>query len=65
MTENDRLVRLPEVMNRTGLSRTTIYRRMGEGTFPARVPLGRNSVAWYESDIRVWVSNPTAWIKAA
>lgn len=65
MTANDRLVRLPEVLRRTGLSRTTIWRRAGKGTFPAAIRIGENAVAWQESDLIEWMANPMGWERAA
>lgn len=62
---NDRLVRLPEVMTRTGLSRSSIYRLMGRGDFPQREPISANVVAWRESDLDRWIANPMAWKEAA
>ena len=56
-----RLVRLPQVLERVPLSTSTIYRRMKAGTFPQCVPIGDNSVAWYESDIDAWMADPAAW----
>ena len=56
------LLRLPEVMKRTGLARSTIYRDVGAGTFPAPVPIGAGSVAWVESEIEGWAQ---ARIRAA
>ena len=35
-----RFMRLPEVIDRTGLARSTIYRRMASQTFPRQIPLG-------------------------
>jgi prophage regulatory protein len=61
----DRLLRLPEVTNRTGLSPVTIWRREKAGTFPARVKIGPHSVAWRESDIAVWIAAPMQYGKAA
>lgn len=61
----DSLVRLPEVRRRTGLSTATIYRKMGRGEFPAKVQLSANVVAWYESDVGRWVSDPLGWRDAA
>lgn len=49
-----RILRLAEVMARTGLSRTTIYERMAEGRFPRPVPLGPRSVGWIESELEAW-----------
>jgi predicted DNA-binding transcriptional regulator AlpA len=40
-----RFLRLPEVVARTGLARSSIYRRIGEGTFPAPVILGSGVIA--------------------
>jgi prophage regulatory protein len=52
---SDRLLRLPEVKNRTGLSRTTIYRRVTARTFPRPVSLGPKAIAWRESSINEWI----------
>ena len=57
----DNLLRLKDVKARTGLSRTTIYRRIGAGTFPRSEPISEGLVAWYESDIDAWVANPMGW----
>lgn len=65
MRTQDAFLRLPDVMARTGLSRRTIYRRMGEGTFPQSVKLGANSVAWRESELSAWIAGPTDWQAAA
>ena len=55
-----RFVRLPEVMARTGLSRSTIYVRVAEGRFPKPVPLGARSVGWIESELEEWVRDRIA-----
>ena len=49
------LFRLPEVMARTGLSRSEIYRREALGQFPRRVSLGARSVGWLSTEIQVWI----------
>lgn len=50
------LVRLREVIARTGLSRSTIYDRMSQGTFPSPVSLGGGrAVAWVESEVNDWI----------
>jgi prophage regulatory protein len=56
--DDDRLVRLPEVKRRTGMSRSTIYRRMDEGRFPQTVPMEGNIAAWREREIAEWVADP-------
>lgn len=54
----DRLLRLPEVKRRTGLSRATIYRRMGVGRLPGNVPLSGNVTALREADVAAWIRDP-------
>ena len=49
------VLRLPLVKARTGLSRSTIYLRIAEGTFPKPVSLGARAVGWLESDIEQWL----------
>jgi len=58
---DSRLVRLPEVKHRTGLSRATIYRLIARGKFPPQIQLSVNVVAWYECDIDHWISDPIGW----
>lgn len=65
MMTTDRLLRLPEVLRRTGLSRTTIWRRVGKGTFPAAERISENAVAWRESELLAWMANPMGWERAA
>ena len=50
----DRLLRLPEVLQLVGLSKSTIYDMMSRGEFPAQVLLGRRAVGWWESQIEEW-----------
>ncbi|WP_242186560.1 AlpA family phage regulatory protein [Sphingomonas sp. CARO-RG-8B-R24-01] len=57
----DNLMRLRDVIERTKLSRTTIYRRIGAGTFPSSTKISEGLVAWYETDINEWVANPMGW----
>ncbi|CAG9247104.1 hypothetical protein BCEP4_1080040 [Burkholderia cepacia] len=49
------LLRLADVKARTGLSRTTIYRFIADGTFPRSFPIGARAVAWLESDVIQWI----------
>jgi prophage regulatory protein len=49
------ILRLPGVKARTGLSRSTIYFRVSEGTFPEPVSLGGRAVGWIESEIQQWL----------
>ena len=50
-----RVLRLPEVMARTGLSRSTIYVRLEQGLFPRPVSLGGRAVGWIESEVDEWI----------
>jgi prophage regulatory protein len=54
MREPDRIIRLKTVLVRTGLSRSTIYRKIAEGTFPAQLKISTNGTGWHESDINRW-----------
>lgn len=51
-----RLLRLPELRATVGLSRSTIYLRMSNGTFPKPVSIGGRLVAWNETDIQEWIN---------
>ena len=46
--------RLPTVLAATGLGRSTIYRLIADGSFPAPVRLGPRAVAWRWSDLDQW-----------
>lgn len=61
MPEPDRIIRLKTVLARTGLSRSTIYRKITEGTFPAQLKISIHGAGWRESDINRWIANPMAW----
>ena len=51
----DTILRLPAVKAATGLSRSTIYDRIRNGTFPAPVSLGGNMVGWPASEVEGWI----------
>lgn len=55
-----RILRLPEVEDRTGLKRASLYRRASEGTFPRPVRLGANSSGWIESEVDSWIADRVA-----
>ncbi len=62
-----RFIRLPEVMNRTGYGRTSIYRKMEDGSFPRCVKLGGpledtnafdcRAIAWIEEEVDQWMES--------
>jgi prophage regulatory protein len=49
------LLRLPTVMERTGLRRSTIYELVQKGAFPAPVNLGPRTVAWPSNEVDTWI----------
>ena len=66
-TPQKRFIRLPEVLTRTGYGRTTIYRKMEDGSFPRSVKLGgppidpnvfdSRAVAWIEDEVEQWIES--------
>jgi len=56
----DRLARLPQVENLTGLKKSSIYQRMREGKFPQAVRLSSRMVAWSENAVLQWVQDRLA-----
>jgi len=51
-----RLLRLPQVIDATGLGKTTIYALQAEGDFPMRVKITAHSVAWVEEEVQAWLA---------
>lgn len=59
MTETiDRILRLPTVLDCTGLSRSTLYRKMKDGSFPKQVAISTRCAGWRESAVTAWLRNP-------
>lgn len=50
-----RIIRLKDVINSTGLARSTIYKYIDEGTFPKSVSLGERCVGWVEGEVHEWI----------
>ena len=58
----NRILRLPEVLDRTGLKRSTLFRRRRVGEFPQPFKLGgprSRAVGWFENDIDGWMDKLT------
>jgi prophage regulatory protein len=51
----NRILRMREVSGLTGLSRSTIYRSVWQGSFPPPLKLGTRAVGWRESDVERWI----------
>ena len=56
----NRVLRLPRVMELTGLSRSTIYARMANATFPRSILLGARAIGWLAFDIDEWIDERVA-----
>lgn len=54
------LIRLPGVIARTGLSRSTLYRLASLGQFPRPIKLGERSSAWNSTEIDAWIADRIA-----
>ena len=62
-----RFIRLSEVMSRTGYGRTSIYRKMEDGSFPKSLKLGgppkdpnefdSRAIAWIEEEVDQWIES--------
>jgi len=52
-----KFLRRPQVENLTGLSRSTIYSMVADGSFPKQIKIGRRAVTWREADIVTWMNN--------
>ena len=52
--KNERFLRLPEVMRRSGLPRASIYEQMAQGNFTKPVPLTLRTRGWIESEVEEW-----------
>lgn len=54
------LLRLPSVLERTGLARSTLYKLEAGGAFPRRVKLTARSSAWCAADVDRWIGERLA-----
>ncbi len=54
----ERILRISTVLDRTGLSRATLYRKINDGTFPRQIKLSTRCAGWHESAINAWLRNP-------
>jgi prophage regulatory protein len=54
------ILRLPQVISEVGLSRSAIYQRITEDSFPKQINLGGRAVGWLASDIQAWIKSRLA-----
>jgi prophage regulatory protein len=52
-----RIIRLPAVLTRTGLSRSSVYLAISRKAFPAPLSLGARAVGWLEADVDAWLES--------
>jgi prophage regulatory protein len=57
----DRILRLPKVLEITGLSRSTLYRKIERGEFPRQLKLSERCAGWRESSVVEWTRNPMSY----
>ena len=61
MSDLERIIRLKTVLARTGLSRSTMYHKIAEGTFPCQLKISVHGSGWRESAVNRWIANPIAY----
>lgn len=54
----DRILRIRTVLDRTGLTRSTLYRKIKAGEFPRQIQISVNCVGWRESAVIAWLEEP-------
>jgi prophage regulatory protein len=52
-----KIIKLKDVIELTGLSRSTIWRLERQGNFPQRVHLGERSMGWLEEEVDAWLNS--------
>ena len=58
---SDKILRMRTVLERTGLSRSTVYRKVQDGTFPPKVKLSEHCCGWRESELNRWITDPPSY----
>lgn len=58
MAASERILRLKDVLDRTGLSRSTLYRKIGENTFPKQIKISKRCAGWREAAVEEWLDDP-------
>ena len=60
MNKNVRILRLPQVLDKTGLSRSMVYSEIDEGNFPKPIQLTRRTTGWLEHEVNAWLATKIA-----
>ena len=61
MSNPDRIIRLKTVLDQTGLTRSTLYRKIDEGTFPRQISISARGTGWRESEVRRLIADPMGY----
>lgn len=61
VSDAERIIRIKTVLARTGLSRSTLYRKIAEVTFSRQVPISINGAGWHESAANRWIADPAGY----
>lgn len=59
------IIRLPEVIKITGLSRSTIYDLCARGEFPSAIQMTGRAVGWVLSEVNEWIEKRVAHCRAS
>jgi prophage regulatory protein len=57
VTPLSRLVRIKEVLQLIGLSKTTLYKMIQEGKFPKSVSIYGSAVGWKQDEVADWINS--------
>lgn len=55
MNQEDKILRLPQVLERVGLKKTAVYKMIANEEFPKQMKLGAHASGWLESDVQRWI----------
>jgi prophage regulatory protein len=58
MSGTDRILRLATVLQLTGLTRSTLYRKVATGSFPRQLRISDRCAGWRESEVDAWLRSP-------
>lgn len=56
----EKLLKIAQVIERTGLSKAELYKRITAGTFPKQIKLSYRSTVWVESEVQSWITDTIA-----
>lgn len=55
--DEPRLIKITEVLRLCAISRSALYEKIAQGTFPQPVRVGERAVAWRQSDVLDWIAS--------